>query len=165
MFASARRLQATPAYTQLLKTIKVDLKQAMLAKEAVKKNTIRAVLSAIKNSEIDGAQQTEHDVSRVLNRMIKQRIDLEQLYKGQNRPDLAAVEGQEQSIIRHYVMSLPVASQQEVEARLEAWMRLLGDVKLGAVYKQITPELAAQWSLLPEAVKPLVAAVYKKVFT
>lgn len=167
MFASVRRLQATPAYTQLVAAMKGDLKLAMLAKQAVRKNTIRSALAAIKNAEIDGAAQSEHAVSRVLNKMIKQRIDSEKMYRDQQRADLAAVESEEGAILRHYITLLPVASADEVALKLEAWMRELaagGPLKVGAVFRLITPELAAGWGTAPDAVKPLVADVYKRVF-
>lgn len=103
MFATIRRFQATPGYTQLLQTLKVDLKQAMIAKNGPEKNTIKAIMATIKNREIDGAKQTETSLKRTLGKMIKQRKDSETLYRNQDRDDLADVEQKETVFIQKYL--------------------------------------------------------------
>lgn len=168
MFSTLRRFQATPAYNELLRSIKVDLKQAMIAKQNVEKNTIRAILSTIKNNEIDGGFQTEFELSKVLNKMIKQRIDSANEYNSQNRADLADVESKEGDIIRKYVLALPVASDEEINDKV---VKFLTDLKaqdpnthIGAVFKQINDDLAVSWGAAASVIKAKIPAYYKQIF-
>ncbi|KAM9921790.1 hypothetical protein OXX59_006276 [Metschnikowia pulcherrima] len=166
MFASIRRLQASPAYTQLMGAIKSDLKQAMLAKNKIEKNTIRSVLSSIKNSEIDGGKQTEFDLYKLFTKMVKQRTDSEQLYTSQDRSDLAEVEAQESKIIKKYLESLPVAPETEIAAKAEKWVAELFEkdpnVALKDIMKQVTDEFASGWNTFPAAIRATIPQLHKK---
>lgn len=168
MFPTLRKFQATPAYNALLKSIKVDLKQAMIAKQNVEKNTIRSILSTIKNNEIDGGVQTEFELSKVLNKMIKQRVVSAQEYKQQNREDLAQVETQELDIIRKYVLSLPVASDEEVNEKVKEFLENLKKqdekIHIGAIFKQINDDLATLWGAAPSVIKAKIPQYYKEIF-
>lgn len=168
MFFSIVRRQATPAYTALLNSIKVDLKLAMKAKQNTEKNTIRAILSTIKNNEIDGGEQSEFELSKVLNKMIKQRIVSANEYQQQNRTDLAEVETQESDIIRKYVLSLPVASEEEITKKIVDFLTDLkakdSSMHVGAIFKQITDELANTWGAAPSVIKSKIPQLYKDVF-
>lgn len=106
MLPTLRRLQATPGYTQLLQTLKVDLKQAMIAKKSLEKNTIKSIMSSIKNREIDGAKQTETSLKKTLTKMLKQRNDSAAIYLKQDRADLAEVEQKETEVIQKYMSEL-----------------------------------------------------------
>lgn len=168
MFASLRRFQASPAYTQLMTSIKLDLKQAMIAKNKVEKNTIRSVLSSIKNSEIDGGKQTEFDLFRLFSKMVKQRNESEQMYVAQQRLDLAEVEAQESHIIRKYLESLPVASEDEVASKTEKWLKELHEqnnaLALKDIMKQVTDEFAQGWNTFPAAIRASVPKLYKQIW-
>ncbi|RKP32338.1 hypothetical protein METBISCDRAFT_25851 [Metschnikowia bicuspidata] len=111
MFASLRRFQATPGYTQFLQTLKVDLKQAMIAKNGPEKNTIKAIMATLKNREIEGAKQTDASLKKILGKMIKQRKESEQLYRKQNRADLADIELKESAFIQKYSDSIEVEAK------------------------------------------------------
>lgn len=166
MFATIRRLKPTAAYENFLKSVKVDLKQAMLAKNNVEKTTIRLVLAAVKNKEIDGAKQTEFELSRLLNKMVKQRTESKALYLSQGREDLAKVEDTEALFIAKYVAALPVASESELRLKVTEWLAELHKKDLALqmrdVFKQMTPELAELWKTSPAAVKALVPELYKQ---
>lgn len=168
MFASVRRFQATPAYANLLKSLKVDLKQAMISKNNLEKTTIRAILSTVKNNEIDGGAQTEFELSKVLGKMAKQRADSAQEFQQQNRSDLAEVEIQESDFIKKYISSLPVASDAEIKEKLT---NFLNDIKandanahVGAIFKQINDDLASSWGAAPSVIKAMVPQLYKDIF-
>ncbi|GEQ68859.1 hypothetical protein JCM33374_g2528 [Metschnikowia sp. JCM 33374] len=169
MFASLRRFQASPAYTQVMGAIKQDLKQAMIAKNKVEKNTIRSVLSSIKNSEIDGGKQTEFDLYKLFNKMVKQRTESEQLYTSQQRQDLAEVEAQESVIIRKYLDALPVASEKEVSEKTEKWLAELHEkdgssLQLKDIMKQVTDDFASNWNTFPAAIRATIPQLYKKIW-
>lgn len=169
MFATARRFQATKAYNEMLQTMKGDLKKAMMAKDNMQKNTIRSVLSTVKNNEIDGAEQNEFEMARVLNKMIKQRIESARIFSEQNRPDLVEAEEKEASAIRKYILDLPVASEDDIRGKLLGKLEEIkssqgDDVHVGAIFKQITKETAQSWGASPSVVKAMVPALYKQVF-
>lgn len=169
MFASIRRLQASAAYTQAMAGIKADLKQAMIGKRNVEKNTIRSILSTIKNNEIDGGKQSEYELYRVFNKMWKQRVDSEAMYRSEKRDDLAQVEAQESEILKKYVESLPLASDAEVAERTEKWLSeqyAAGGklVKMVDLLKLVTDDFAAAWKTVPSAIRSKVPAIYKQMW-
>lgn len=168
MFASIRRLQASPAYTNLLKSLKVDLKQAMIAKNNVEKTTIRSILSSVKNNELDGGAQTEFELSRVLGKMAKQRSDSAKEFQQQDRSDLAEVELQESDIIQKYISALPVASDAEIKKKLIEFLTEIkendANTHVGAIFKQINDDLASSWGAAPSVIKAMVPQLYKDIF-
>lgn len=149
--------------------MKGDLKKAMLAKDNLQKNTIRSVLSTVKNHEIDGGKQTEFEIARVLNKMIKQRIDSAKLFQEQKRHDLMQAEEQEAAAIRKYILALPVASEDEIEEKLKDFVAEIrknqgDDTHISKVFKEISDDLAQKWGASPNVVKAMVPGVYKQVF-
>ncbi|MXY86426.1 MAG: GatB/YqeY domain-containing protein [Chloroflexi bacterium] len=106
--------------------LRSDLRDAMRAKDAPRRNTIRMVEAAIKNAEIDkrGKELAESDILAILQRQVKQRREsIEQFEKG-GRTDLADKERVEIAIIEQY---LPTQlSRDEVEARARAVIEQVG---------------------------------------
>lgn len=106
--------------------LRSDLRDAMRAKDAPRRNTIRMVEAAIKNAEIDkrGKELAESDILAILQRQVKQRREsIEQFEKG-GRDDLADKERVEIAIIEQY---LPTQlSRDEVEARARAVIEQVG---------------------------------------
>ena len=85
-------------------TIKADMISAMKAKDKLTLGTIRMLMAAIKQKEID-EQITLDDaaVLGVVNKMIKQRRDsIEQFTKG-GRQDLVDQESAEIKVLEHYL--------------------------------------------------------------
>jgi len=99
-----------PFYNQTImsleQTINSDIKAAMLAKEKKKLEALRAVKAAIllaktnKGSEGDVAEDEE---IKILQKLVKQRKDSAELYKSQNRDDLAEDETFQLSAIEKYL--------------------------------------------------------------
>ena len=88
--------------------INTALKEAMKAGEARRVSTLRLVNSALKNADIEARGQgkpalTDDDVLGVLQKMIKQRLESVELYDKGGRPELAAQEREEITIISHYL--------------------------------------------------------------
>ncbi len=84
-----------------------NLKQAMLAKDEVKKSVIRMLLQGITYYEINkggaGYEATDEDVLSVIQTQVKQRKDsIEQFEKG-GRPELADKEKTELSVLMTYL--------------------------------------------------------------
>ena len=84
--------------------ITADMKDAMRAKESARLSTIRLLLAAIKQREVD--ERIELDdaaVLAVLEKMVKQRRDSISQFDAAGRDDLAGIERDEMAIIEHYL--------------------------------------------------------------
>ena len=80
-----------------------DLKEALLAKNSVKKNAIRYLLAEIKNREIDNKKLLDDDqISQLIARQLKQRKESISMFKKGGRTDLVEKETQEMAIIQNY---------------------------------------------------------------
>ena len=70
-----------------------DMKTAMRAKDAARLSTIRMLLAAIKQREVDERiELTDADVLTIIDKMIKQRRDSITQFEAGKREDLAAIE-------------------------------------------------------------------------
>ena len=88
----------------LKQKLEADLKQAMRAKDVVRRSTIRLVMAAIKNTEI--AKQNALDdpgILGVIAKEAKQRHESIEAFKQGNRPDLVAQEEAELAILQEYL--------------------------------------------------------------
>ena len=95
-----------------------DMKQAMRDKNKIALSALRAVKSAILLYETDGENKELDEAAemKLLQKQVKQRKDSAQVYKEQNRPDLAENELAEAEVIEKY---LPKAlTEEEVEAEV-----------------------------------------------
>jgi len=105
----------------LKEQIQDDMKAAMRAKNVARLGTIRLLISAFRQREID--DQTELDdlgVTTVIDRMLKQRRDSIAQYETAGRKDLADQERAEVDVLSAY---LPQPfSDVEVDAVIEAAM-------------------------------------------
>ena len=140
-----------------------DLMKAMLAKEKVKLETLRAVKTAftLARSEkgVDYAL-TEAEELKILQKLVKQRKESAAIYKEQNRPELCEKELLEASIIETY---LPVMMD---NTELEGYIKQLiaktsaaGMKDMGKVMGIATKELAgkADGKAISETVKRLLS--------
>ena len=96
-----------------------DLKQAMRAGDARRRDALRLLTAALKQKEVDDRRALEDsDVTSVIDKMIKQRRDsIGQFEKG-GRSDLAQGEEFEISVLQTY---MPAAmSEGEIEAAIES---------------------------------------------
>ncbi len=95
-----------------------DLKQAIRAKDNVRRSTIRLVMATIKNTEI-AKQTTLNDtgILGVIAKEVKQRHESIEAFKQGNRPDLVAQEEAELAILQEYLPE-PVTREEIIaEAR------------------------------------------------
>lgn len=90
--------------TTLKERIQDDMKNAMRAKEKARLATIRLVLAAIKQKEVDEQISLGDDqVLAVLEKMVKQRRDSINQYEDAGRQELADVEKAEITILQEYL--------------------------------------------------------------
>lgn len=84
--------------------IKSDIKDAMRAKEIVKRDTLRNIQTSIKQIEVDERRElTDADVEAILMKYMKQREDAKAQFRDAGRTDLVEKEEAEIAIIRSYL--------------------------------------------------------------
>lgn len=123
-----------------------DMKTAMRAKETVRLGTIRLLLAAIKQKEID--ERIELDdaaVSSIVEKLIKQRKDSINQFQAAGRDDLVAVEQAELAVLQAYLPEQLSAT--EVEAAVTAAIAESGASSakdMGKVMGLLKPRLAGR---------------------
>ncbi|MEJ2310250.1 MAG: GatB/YqeY domain-containing protein [Gammaproteobacteria bacterium] len=123
-----------------------DQKQAMKAGDKPRLGTIRLIMAAIKQQEVDSRKDlTDDDVIAILTKMVKQRRDSVDQYTKAGRDDLADQENAEIAIIEHY---LPAQlSADEVAAIIDeviAASGASGPQDMGKVMGQLKGKLAGR---------------------
>jgi hypothetical protein len=126
-----------------------DMKDAMRAKDSARLSTIRLLLAAIKQREVDERiELTDADVLAVVDKMIKQRRDSIAQFEAGHRQDLADAERAEIVVLQAY---LPAQlSDAEIDAEIGAAIAATGAVGLagmGKVMGVLKPRLAGRADL------------------
>jgi uncharacterized protein YqeY len=84
--------------------IKSDVKDAMRAKEVVKRDTLRNIQASIKQIEVDERRDvTDADVESIMIKYLKQREDAKTQFGDAGRDDLVAKENAEIAIVQAYL--------------------------------------------------------------
>ena len=84
--------------------IQEHMKDAMRAKEMARLGTIRMLLAAIKQREVDERiELTDSDILQIINKMIKQRRESSTQFRAGNRPELAEKEESEIVQLEQYL--------------------------------------------------------------
>ena len=127
--------------------IMTDLKAAMKAKDKAALRGLRAIKQAILLSKTDGsgAEITEADEIKMLQKLVKQRNESIKIYKEQSREDLAEPEQEEIDIIKNYLPKQMDAI--ELRAFVEAKVAALGASgmkDMGKVMGAASKELAGK---------------------
>jgi len=146
----------------LFDTINDEIKKAMLAKDSVRLETLRGIkkefLEAITSK---GAQHEldEEKTNAILQKMAKQRQDSADIYKQQNREDLAEVELAQLRVIQEYLPKQ--LSTEELEKEIKSIIDSLGATSIkdmGKVMGVATKTLAgkAEGRRISEAVKTIL---------
>jgi len=123
-----------------------DMKAAMRAKEAARLGTIRLLLAAIKQKEVD--ERIELDdvaVSSIVEKLIKQRKDSISQFQAAGRDDLVAAEQAELVVLQAYLPEQLSAT--EVEAAVAAAIAESGASSardMGKVMGLLKPRLAGR---------------------
>ncbi|AOY00200.1 GatB/YqeY domain-containing protein [Jeongeupia sp. USM3] len=121
--------------------IQQDMKTAMKEKQATRLGTIRLLLAAIKQREVD--ERIELDdaaITAVIERMLKQRRDSIEQYVAASREDLADVERAEVEVLKDYMPQQ--LSHDEIAAAVDAAIaahgttpaamgKIMGELKAG----------------------------------
>ncbi len=96
-----------------------DMKNAMRAQQKERLATIRLILAALKQREVDERiVLNDEQILAILNKMIKQRRDSISQFEAGNRPELAAKEVEEINVIQEYLPKQ--MSEAEIEQAVAA---------------------------------------------
>ncbi len=139
-----------------------DLKEAMKAKDQAAMRGIRAIKSAILLFKTDGSGSELDEASEIklLQKLVKQRQDSLEIYKQQNREDLAQVENDEIAVIMRYLPKQLEGA--ELEAAIKSIIDQTGATSIkdmGKVMGTANQQLAgkADGKSISEVVKKLLA--------
>ena len=121
--------------------ISADLKDAMRARDQVRLDTLRSVVSAFNYRRIEaGAELSDADQQAVVQKLVKQRGDSIEQFTKAGRTELAAKETREREILQQY---LPAQrSPDEIRAVVRAALEALPAQgrNQGAVMKAVMPQ-------------------------
>ncbi len=103
----------------LEKDVMTQMKVAMKAKDSAALEALRAVKGAILLAKTENSQQelTEDQELKIVQKLVKQRKDSAQVYREQNREDLAVPEEQQAEVISQFLPEQ--LSEAEIEAKVE----------------------------------------------
>ncbi len=141
--------------------ISEDMKTAMRAKDSVRLGTIRLLMAAMKQKEVDERVELDDTaVIAIVDKLIKQRKDSVAAYLGANRQDLADVESAEMKVLEVYLPQR--LSAEEITAAVQAIVSQVGATgpgDMGKVMGAVKTQLAgkADMGLVSAAVKQALA--------
>ena len=141
--------------------IQQDIKAAMLAKEKTRLESLRAIKAAILLAKTaDGSESiADEAVVKIIQKLVKQRKETAEIYKQQNREELAAQELAEAAAMEVYLPKQ--LSEEELEAELKkiiAQVGATGPQDMGKVMGVASKELAgkAEGRAISQKVKELL---------
>jgi len=134
---------------ELKDRITADMKDAMRAKATARLSTVRLLLAAIKQREVDERKTlTDADIVAVIDKMVKQRKDSIMQFDAGKRADLADAERAELVILQAY---LPAAlTDDEIDVAIDAEVAsaraagAAGPALIGKVMAGLKPKLAGR---------------------
>lgn len=138
-----------------------SMKEAMKAKDSLRLSTIRSVRSAIKNQEIETRQELDDPaVIDILSSLVKQRKESAQVFRENERLELAEKEEAELLILQEFLPEQ--LSDTELQALVDAAITELGASSprdMGRVMKLVTSQTKgrADGRLVSELVKERLA--------
>jgi uncharacterized protein len=145
----------------LKEKITEDMKTAMRAKDAARLLTIRGLLAACKQREVD--ERIELDdaaVIAIIDKLVKQRKDSITQFTAGNRPDLVEKESAELKVLETYLpQRLDADAVAAAVTKIVADLGATGHGDMGKVMAAVKSQLAGQADMA------LVSAAVKKALT
>ncbi|MDO5332697.1 MAG: GatB/YqeY domain-containing protein [bacterium] len=147
----------------LFDTVSADIKKAMLARDAVRLESLRGIkkefLEAKTAKGSDGTLSDDRAI-QILSKMVKQRRESAEIYTQQNRPELAEAELAQAAVIEEYMPKQ--LSPEELDAALREIIARVGATspkEMGKVMGVASKELAgkAEGRAISAAVKALLS--------
>lgn len=129
------------------------IKKAMLSKNQVELDTLRAIKTKFTEFETSkGAPVlTDSDEVRILNKMVKERLETAQIYSDNGRPELAEKERTEASIISTFLPK--EASKDDIEAFIDT-LDSFTQKEMGRIISEVKAKFAnADGKLVADVVR------------
>ena len=127
---------------ELKQTLLSDLKGAMKSKDSLKVDTLRLIVSEIKNREIDLREELgDEAITALLTTQIKKRKEAAGMFEKGGRTDLKEKEEKEMAIIQVYLPEQ--VGEEELKQRIQAVIAetgAQGPKDMGKVMKVVVPE-------------------------
>jgi uncharacterized protein YqeY len=112
----------------MIDKIKKDLQEAQKARDELKISTLRFLLAAIKNLEIEkggaGYKASDEDILSAINKQVKQRKESIGQFKEGGRKDLAEKESQELKILESYLPEQ--MSEEDIRKKVDEKIQEIG---------------------------------------
>ncbi len=147
----------------LFDRVSEDIKDAMRAKDKIKLEALRGAKKEFieaKTAKDSNGELADDVAVKILQKMVKQRRDSADIYKSQDRPELAEKELEEIAVLEHYLPKQ--LSEQELEAKLKEIIASVGATSaadMGKVMGAATKQLAglAPGKVISDTVKKLLS--------
>jgi uncharacterized protein YqeY len=127
---------------ELKQTLLADLKGAMKSKDSLKVDTLRLLISEIKNKEIDLREELgDEAITALLTTQIKRRKEAAGMFEQGGRADLKEKEEKEMAILQVYLPEQ--VGEEELKKRIQAVIADVGaqgPQDMGKVMKVVVPE-------------------------
>ena len=136
-------------------TIEKQIKEAMLAKQAVRLKALRQIKSEILKLETSGKPYTDQDEMAMLKRLVKQHHESIEAFEKGNRPQQVAEEKEELTVIESFLPAQ--VSHEELERVVKKAIAETGATSakdMGKVMKHLQAKgVAADGKTMSEIVK------------
>jgi uncharacterized protein YqeY len=145
----------------LITTIEDEIKEAMLARDAERRDALRLILNALKGSEKELQRPlSEEEELQVMQRERKRRIEAADAFRTGGREEQAAAEERELAILEEF-MPEPL-SEDEIEEIIDDAIAEVGATSmadLGRVMADVMPQIAgrADGSVVSQLVREKLA--------
>lgn len=147
----------------LFDKVSEDIKDAMRAKDKIKLEALRGAKKEFleaKTAKGGDGELADDTAIKILQKMVKQRRDSADIYKSQDRLELAEKELEEIAVLEHYLPKQ--LSEQELEAKLKEIISSVGATgaaDMGKVMGAATKQLAglAPGKAISDTVKKLLS--------
>ena len=90
-------------------SFKNELQNAMKVKDTIKVSTLRLIIAAVKDRDLDSRSKgnsdniSDSEILEILSKMVKQRLETSKIYKKANRNELAENEEKEILVIKQFM--------------------------------------------------------------
>ena len=133
---------------KLAEKINIKIKEAMKSKDSIELESLRAIKSSIllfSTQKGNKSEISESDEIKILSKLVKQRKESADIYKSQNRSDLAQVEIDQAEIIKQFLPEQLNESEIEtIVIEIINKTNASGMQDMGKVMGMVTKELAGK---------------------
>ena len=149
----------------LFDQISNDIKAAMLAKDAVRRDTLRGIKKEFleaKTSKGGNGELSDEEALKIITKMVKKGKDAAEIFQSQNREDLASDELAQVAVMEAYLpQQMSDAELTEAVQAIIAETGATGPKEMGKVMGVASKKLAglAEGRAISEKVKALLAAM------